>query len=502
MQTPLKITFSDLPKTLPAKGTLVLTVGAGGHLGTHGKAIDKKTGGQIGAALKHNPRYKAGQGETLTIQAPHGLKVSRIVLLGLGKLEKDTSHDLQVIGAAIANATLNTGDTQALVLVEDDKIKPEHVANMAGGMQLRSWRFDKYRTTLKADQKPSLKSVTFASAKSAAVKKEYKAVEAVVEGMLFARFMGFEPPNVMYPDTAAKTCTQLRKLGVKVTVLNDKQLKKQGWGCLLAVGQGSAKPARVVVMEYYGARSKKTAPLALVGKGVTYDTGGYSLKPAAGQIAKSMKYDMMGAAVVTGTIRALAQRKARVNVVGVVGFVENMISGNAYRPWDVVKSLSGQSVEILNTDAEGRLVLADCLTYAQKKLGATDVINLATLTGAISVALGESYAGLFCNNDGFASHLTAAGTASGDKLWRMPLGAEFNKELDTIIADMKHIGDGNAGSTTAACFLERFINKGTKWAHLDIAGVSDLNNHPLNGPRGATGFGVRLLNQFIADNHE
>ncbi|MGE3769886.1 MAG: leucyl aminopeptidase [Bdellovibrionales bacterium] len=503
MPTPLKISFNDIPKTLTGKGSLVITVGASGQLGTVAKALDKKTGGQITTALKVNPRYKGNQGETLVIHAPHGQKFSRIILLGLGKLEKDTSHDLQVIGASAYNAVANTGDTHALIIIDDaKKLDPEQIANLAGGMQLRGYRFDKYRTTLKAEQKPSLTTVAIASAKSAAVKKAYKDVAAVVDGLLFTRNMGFEPPNIMYPKTAAQTVAQLRKVGVKVEIIDDKKLKKMGFGCLLAVAQGSDKPARVVVMQYNGAKNKKAKPLALVGKGVTYDTGGYSLKPAAGQIAKSMKYDMMGASVVTGTIRALAMRKAKVNVVGVVGFVENMISGNAYRPWDVVKSLSGQSVEILNTDAEGRLVLCDCLTYVQNRFKPEEVINLATLTGAISVALGEHYAGMFSNDDGISTRLTKAGKSSGDRLWRLPLGPEYNKELDTAIADMKHIGDGNAGSTTAACFLERFIQKGVKWAHLDIAGVSDLNNHPLNGPKGATGFGVRLLNQYVVDNYE
>jgi leucyl aminopeptidase len=307
---------------------------------------------------------------------------------------------------------------------------------------------------------------------------------------------------VIYPQTLAAACLELKKLGVKVEVLDEKQIKRLGMGALFGVAQGSVRPPRVVAMSWLGNPSAKDKrPACFVGKGVTFDTGGISLKPAAGM--EDMKYDMAGAGAVIGALKALAGRKAKANVVGVVGLVENMPDGGAQRPSDIVTTMSGQTVEVLNTDAEGRLVLADAMWYVQEKFDPRCVIDLATLTGAIVVALGHEYAGLFSNNDTLADQLQKAGTAADEKLWRFPLGEAYDKDIDSGVADMKNIGDGRgAGSITAAQFLQRFIKKGMPWAHLDIAGMAWAHKERAITPKGASGFGVRLLDRFIAETIE
>jgi len=333
----------------------------------------------------------------------------------------------------------------------------------------------------------------------AAAKKAFAPLEGVAEGIFRTRDVVSEPANVIYPKTFAAEARKLEKLGVKVTVLGIREMTKLGMGSLLGVGQGSARESQLVVMEWNGGKAKE-APLAICGKGVTFDTGGISIKPAAGM--EDMKWDMGGAGVVLGLMEALARRKAKANVVGFCGLVENMPDGNAQRPGDIVKSMSGQTIEVLNTDAEGRLVLADLLWYAQETYKPRLVIDLATLTGAIMIALGTFHAGLFSNDDELSSRLTAAGKVVGEPLWRMPLGEEYDRMIDSDAADMKNIGNRYGGSITAAQFIQRFVKKGTPWAHLDIAGVTWADKAKPTVPKGATAFGVRLLERFVAEHYE
>jgi leucyl aminopeptidase len=323
---------------------------------------------------------------------------------------------------------------------------------------------------------------------------------AVAEGVALTKELVTEPANIIYPESFVARCQHLKELGVEISVLDDKDMATLGMGALLGVAQGSRRPARLLVMTWDGTGGAQERPVALVGKGVTFDTGGISIKPAAGM--EDMKWDMGGAGAVAGAMKALAGRKAKAYVVGVCGLVENMPDGNAQRPGDIVTSMSGQTIEVLNTDAEGRLVLCDALHWVQEKYNPEYVVDLATLTGAIIVSLGSEYAGLFSNSDELADKLTAAGKASGDPLWRFPLSKAYDKMIDSPIADMKNIGGKGAGSITAAQFLGRFIKDGVKWAHLDIAGTVWADKAGPVWDKGATGFGVRLLDRFVADNFE
>ncbi len=507
MKTDLKITFTDLPAAarLAANTAIVLTVGEKGALGELGRALDKATGGQIAGALKASPRYKGDAGETLVIPAPHGLKASRLVLLGLGKADKlDATDAQQRLGAAAYKVLGFTGDTAAQLLLDAPKgytLSPSLAAYAAGGMVQKSARFDRYLTKEPADKKPTLKNLTIATGKSADARRAYKDVEAIVGGILLTREMGNEPPNVLYPATAAAIVKErLTPLGVKVEVLDEKQAAKLGMNLLLAVGRGSATPPRVVVMSYTGGNAK-TPPLALIGKGVTFDTGGVSLKPGDAMI--DMKFDMCGAGAVVGGIYALAARKAKVNVVGVVGFVENHIDGNAFRVDDIVTSMSGQTVEIKNTDAEGRLILGDLLTYAQQRFKPKAMLNFATLTGAVLVALGHEFAGIMGRDQKLIDQIMAAGRSSGDKTWPLPLDEAFDAHINTPVADMKNMGKGRlAGSIIGGTFLARFVDKALPWVHVDLAGMAWLDGEYVLGDTGATGYGVRLINDLVTQNFE
>ena len=370
--------------------------------------------------------------------------------------------------------------------------------SLAEGAKLGRYRFDKYFTRQKIDEKPTLKELTVQVAGAATARKGFKPRDAVADGVYLTRDVVSEPPNVIYPATLAETCRTLEDLGVEVTILNEKKMTKLGMGALLGVGQGSARESFLVTMRWNGGR-KNEAPVAFVGKGVTFDTGGISLKPGPGM--EEMKWDMGGSGTVIGLVKALAGRKARVNAVGVVGLVENMPDGNAQRPGDVVTSMSGQTIEIHNTDAEGRLVLADALWYTQEEFKPQAVIDLATLTGAMIVALGHEYAGVFSNDDALADQLVEAGKATGEGVWRLPLGDAYDKLLTSDCADMKNIGGRAAGSITAAQFLKRFV-KDAPWAHLDIAGMAWSSKDKPTAPKGATGYGVRLLDRFMADGYE
>ncbi len=506
----LKISFTEhTTQTQNAKGkssadSLVVFIYDGGKSSPSATVLDKQVDGAIKTALASG-KFIGKKGQALSIIAPKGLKLARLVLLGAGK-EKD--FDLlaaQSIGGTLTAHLNSNGAKKAHVLVDfpaGSKIHADSIAaNMAFGAILRSYTFDKYYTKKKPEEKHTLAEIEFSVKNAKGAEKSYDVLEKMINGIFFTRDLVSEPPNIIYPDSLAKKCKQLTALGVTVEVLDVAHMQKLGMGALLGVGQGSAKDSRLVVMQWKGG-NKSEAPLAFVGKGVTFDTGGISIKPAANM--HEMKYDMAGAGAVIGLIKTLAGRKAKVNAVGVVGLVENMPDGNAQRPGDVVTSMSGQTIEVLNTDAEGRLVLSDALWYTQERFNPSLIIDLATLTGAIVVALGTSRAGLFSNNDKLAEHLSEAGKKSGEEVWRLPLADVYDKQINSDIADMQNIGkDREAGSITAAQFLQRFIkDEKTPWAHLDIAGVAWAHKDMDVTPKGATAFGIRLLNQLILDYYE
>jgi leucyl aminopeptidase len=498
----MQISFAALGSIGP--GALVLSVQEGGELSSQAARYDEMTSGALKRAIEVS-RFKGQGGQSIEVLAPAGVKSSRIILAGVGKGEKFDGNVAERLAATISGRLLASGEemlTFALDLPKRAKVSDAEMAvHLATGAYLRSYRFDHYRK-LGEEERQTLKNVVIATKSAPAARKLWDDADAVNEGIFVARDLVNEPPNVLYPDEAAKRALQLKKLGVKVEVFDVPAMKKLGMNALLGVGQGSTHDSRMVVMQWNGAKKgkKDDGPLAFIGKGVCFDSGGLSLKTGAGMMG--MKGDMAGAAAVVGVMHALAKRKARVNAVGLIGLVENMPDGNAQRPNDIVKTMSGQTIEILNTDAEGRLVLADVLWYAQSRFKPRFMINLATLTGAILVALGTEHAGLFSNNDELSQRLSKAGIKEGELVWRLPLGDAYDKLVKSKIADMKNIGGPNAGSITAAQILQRFVNK-VPWAHLDIAGVAwqDGEQRPLT-PSWGTGWGVRLLNRLVVDNYE
>ncbi len=438
-------------------------------------------------------RFTGEAGATFESFADEGGKVLRIVLLGTGT---GSDADLERAGGALTARLLTSGAAHAAVEFVGGA-SGEGAARLALGALLRGWRIDTYRTRQPEKAKPTLATVTIVSADAGAAWDRHAAVAA---GVALTRELVSEPANIIYPESFVARCQHLAELGVKITVLDRPAMEALGMGALLGVAQGSVRDARMLALEWDGTNGAAEKPLVFVGKGVTFDTGGISIKPAAGM--EDMKWDMGGAGAVAGAIKALAGRKAKAHVVGICGLVENMPDGNAQRPGDIVTSMSGQTIEVINTDAEGRLVLCDALTWAQKTYAPDTVVDLATLTGAILVSLGDQYAGLFSNDDGLSDDLTAAGKASGEPLWRFPLSDAYNKLIDSPIADMKNIGGRYAGSITAAQFIKRFIDDGVKWAHLDIAGMVWSDKPGATFDKGATGYGVRLLDQFVADKFE
>ncbi|MCF3945179.1 leucyl aminopeptidase [Acidiphilium sp. AL] len=493
---------------LPKSGALALLLGEGAALTGLAAELDAALKGGLARALAA-AAFKGKRDQSAVLLAP-GAGLDRVVAVGLGKLDELTAHHAETAGAKAAAALQK--DEQASIAA--DGLDAAMLAHAGLGARLRSYRFDKYRTTLKEDAKPKLKRVTILAGDAAAARTAYIPLAAVASGVELTRDLVSEPANILSPEEMADRAKALKSLGVAVEVFDRRDMEKLGFGALLGVAQGSENEPRMVVMQWLGATpaeehgksGKKAAkpapkePVVFVGKGVTFDTGGISIKPAAGM--EDMKWDMAGAGTVIGLMAALAGRKARVDAVGLVGLVENMPSGNAQRPGDVVTSYSGQTIEVLNTDAEGRLVLADVLWYAQKRFAPRFMVDLATLTGAIIVALGHENAGLFANDDVLAERLIAAGKATGEDVWRMPLGEAYDKLIDCEIADMKNIGNGRAGgSITAAQFLKRFVN-GKPWAHLDIAGMAWGTKEGALAPKGATGFGVRLLDRLVAEHYE
>lgn len=493
----MKINFAGA--ALPKSGVLVVLAEEGGKLLASGNLADKRGNGHLSKAIKA-AKFEGKRDSTLDCLAPGG-GFDRILIVGLGSADSLGEKEVELLGGVIAGALQAAKAKAASIAVElpaKSKLKPEAAAALiASGASLRVYNFDGYKTK-KPEKNGVIDELTILSSEASKAKKSFEPLGAVREGVHLARDLVNEPANILFPIEFAARAKALSKSGVEVEILNAAQMKKLGMGALLGVAQGSPHEARLVVMKWNGGK-KGDKPVAFVGKGVTFDTGGVSIKPAAGM--EDMKGDMGGAACVTGLMLALAKRKAKVNAIGAIGIVENAIDGKAQRPGDVVKSMSGQTIAVLNTDAEGRLVLADVLWYVQNRFKPKFMVNLATLTGAILVALGKEHAGLFSNNDELASRLSDAGNITGEKVWRMPLTAEYDKLIDHDVADMKNIGGRNAGSITAAQFLQRFVNK-VPWAHLDVAGTAmDSIKSPIN-QSWASGWGVRLLNRLVAEHYE
>lgn len=454
----------------------------------------------IAAAKQSRFHGRAGDVFETFVEGASADAAQRIVLLGVGGADR-TALTLEKAGASLTAKYLTSG-VAAIHIAADQSLASLNDADLTSlltGAYLRSWRMDQYHTTKAAEALPSLETLSLLGGGSDLAANWEEAL-AIAEGVFLTRELVAEPANIIYPESFVARCQHLTDLGVEITVLGDDEMRELGMGALLGVSQGSAKPARLLVMRWKGAENKGGKPVVFVGKGVTFDTGGISIKPAAGM--EAMKWDMGGAGAVAGAMKALAGRKAKADVIGICGLVENMPDGNAQRPGDVVTTMSGQTVEVINTDAEGRLVLCDALHWAQEEYSPEYIVNLATLTGAMIIALGHDHGGLFSNDDGLSEMLTSAGETAGDPLWRMPMGASYDKLIDSPIADIKNVGPRQAGSITAAQFLKRFIKPGVKWAHLDIAGMvwADKPGHAWD--KGATGYGARLLDRFVAANFE
>ncbi len=422
--------------------------------------------------------------------------IRRLIVVGTG-VGTSPIEAAEKVGGTAASKLQTSGEKTVVVDLTGLGYDAEAAARVALGAALRSWRYDRYRTKLKDNQKPTLDEIVIVGGDAGSAKAYEQRWAPVVEGVSLTRELVTEPANIIYPETfVERVRASIKDSGLEVEVLDRAAMEKLGMGALLGVAQGSVREARLLILKWNGG-GKGAQPTAFVGKGVTFDTGGISIKPAAGM--EAMKWDMGGAGAVAGAMKALALRKAKANIVGICGLVENMPGGNAQRPGDVVTTMSGQTVEVINTDAEGRLVLADAVTYVQRDFKPSTIIDLATLTGAILISLGHEWAGLFSNNDELAGRLQSAGEESGDKLWRMPLAEPFDRLIDSPIADMKNVGPREGGSITAAQFIQRFIENGVKWAHIDMAGKAWSDKASSTYEKGATGFGVRLLDQYVAD---
>src|SRR5438270_2847005 len=420
----------------------------------------------------------------------------RLLIVGTGA-GTPAQEAAEKLGGTAAARLLTSGETRAVIDVSGLGFDADSAARVGLAAALRSWRYDRYRTKLKDKQKPTLTEVTVVGGAEGAGKRYEDRWQPVVEGVSLTRELVTEPANIIYPESfVERVSASLEGTGIEIDVLDRPAMEKLGMGALLGVAQGSIRQTRLLVLKWNGG-GNSGQPTAFVGKGVTFDTGGISIKPAQGM--EAMKWDMGGAGAVVGAFKALALRKATANIVGICGLVENMPGGNAQRPGDVVTTMSGQTVEVINTDAEGRLVLADAVTYVQRNFKPTTIIVLATLTGAILVSLGHEWAGLFSNDEDLAAKLQHAADESCDKLWRMPLAEPFDRLIDSPIADMKNVGPREGGSITAAQFIQRFVDEGVKWAHIDMAGKAWSDKAGSTYEKGATGFGVRLLDQYVED---
>jgi leucyl aminopeptidase len=479
-----------------ATDVLAVLVGEGRTLAGNGPALDAAAAGALGKAMTAS-RFTGAENSTLVVAAPAGVEAATVLLVGAGKDDLGETGVETAAGAAYHAVKLSGAETLTL---DFGHLTPEQSARAGFAVRLAAYMFNKYRTTLKPEKIASITTVRIVTSDLRATEAAYEPMSAVADAVIFARDLVAEPANVLYPAEFAKRIKALESLGLKVEILGEAEMEKLGMWTLLGVGQGSRRESQLAVIQWNGGEPGGQ-PLAFVGKGVCFDTGGISIKPADGM--EDMKWDMGGAAAVAGLMMALAGRKAKVNAVGVLGLVENMPDGNAQRPGDVVISMSGQSVEVINTDAEGRLVLADALWYTQERFKPKFMIDLATLTGAAIVALGLDFAPLYSNDESVAAPILDAAAKVGENFWRMPLPKQYEKHIDSAIADVKNTGNGRAGgSITAALFLQRFVN-GTPWAHLDIAPTAWVNKSTINTvPDGAVGFGVRTLDRMVADSYE
>lgn len=482
--------------------TLCFFINENCELSNNGMLVDKKFNGIISKSIKSFDNFNGKFSETKLLTASSkNDKIHKIYIIGIGKPEELNDSKVTLLGGHVANAIKSSRSKDISIDTTNLTSEDNPAALIALGANLGLYKFDKYQTKLKDTEKFVHEELNIFTNDIDAANESFIEQSAIQKGIYEARDVISEPGNVLYPQSYAEIIKEkLEPLGVEVEILSESEMRNLGMGALLGVGQGSSKESKLVIMKYTGA-DESDQPVAFVGKGVTFDTGGISLKPSRNM--GDMKYDMSGSASVFGTMLTLAAREAKVNAVGVVGLVENMPGGNAQRPGDIVKTMSGQTVEVLDTDAEGRLVLADALWYTQDKFNPKFIIDLATLTGAVVIALADQYAGLFSNDDKLSKELLAAGDKSGEKLWRLPLCSEFDNMLKSDVADMANLGVplGHASSSTAGQFLQRFVNK-KPWAHLDIAGVANMNKPKPLSPKGAVGFGVRLLNKFIKENYE
>jgi leucyl aminopeptidase len=495
MAAKLEISFAP---SAAIKGGLALTLKEAAS-GLPAAAAELDPAGTFSKAAA-TAQFKAKAMSVLDMLAPAGSPLDRLIVIGAGKAADLSAHDwLRLGGTAAANLKKAEAAT-VFVDAEGLDVTPKAVCDFATGMMLRNYTFDNYKTKKKDDDEgAAVIKVTIVTAHAEAAKALFESDgKAVTEGVLLARTMVNLPPNVLGPIEFADHAKALEKLGVEVEILTEVEMKALGMGALLGVAQGSVRPPRLAVMQWKGGKADDQ-PIAFIGKGVVFDTGGISIKPAAGM--EDMKGDMGGAAAVIGLMHTLAARKAKVNVVGILGLVENMPDGNAQRPGDIVTSMSGQTIEVINTDAEGRLVLCDALWYCNDRFKPAFMINLATLTGAILVALANLHAGLFSNDDDLAEQLLKAGLTTNERLWRMPLSKDYDKMIDSRFADMKNTGGRLGGSITAAQFLKRFVGD-TPWAHLDIAGTAMDSPKDEISQSWASGFGVRLLDQLVRDGYE
>ena len=478
----------DLMSLQEAEGRVAVCVTPDGKLDQGARRANRLTKGAVARLVASKAFEKAKSGQVKTLAWPVGMAAEALDVLVLPN--RPTAIEARKAGAALAKVK----GKAALTVVAGSRPRAEELAM---GIALRDYRFEAHKTA--PEDQEDLGTVTIQSTRHEAAGEAASALLAVAEGVAMTRDLVNEPANVLTTTTFADRLSEMSDLGLKVEVLEEKDLEKLGMHMMLSVGQGSVSPSKVVVMQWMGG-AKDDAPLALVGKGVVFDTGGISLKPAGGM--EDMTMDMGGAGVVAGTMRALALRKAKANVVGLVGLVENMPSGNATRPGDVVTSMKGDTVEVINTDAEGRLVLGDVMWYAQDRFKPAGMIDLATLTGAIIIGLGHENAGVFSNNDDLCKGFLKAAEAEGEGAWRMPLGEAYDKQLKSRIADMKNVGGRPAGSITAAQFLQRFVKDDCPWIHLDIAGVASVKAETTYAPTGATGWGVMALSRLVQDRFE
>lgn len=492
-------------KRSPAEaGAIAVFVPQSGQWPGVADALNRTSGGQLQRACR-TTRFSAAVAEVCDVLAPSGITASRVLIVGLGEPRQAGAAEFERIGGTLCAHLLCSGETTLTVEttgLEGTALEPAAIAaRIAFGARLRAYRFDRYRTAESELSKPTLAKVSVVTRLVSACQSKFNRLEAVAAGVFMARDLVSEPGNVLFPKAFTARIQTLTANGVRVQVLGEKKLKQLGFGALLGVSQGSAHEPQVVICEYDGTRAKRPRPpIVLAGKGVTFDSGGISIKPSAG--LETLKQDMGGAASVVGVIKTLAMRKARCHVVGICGLVENMPSGSAQRPGDVVTSLSGKTIEVINTDAEGRLVLCDIMWYAQERYRPKVVIDMATLTGAIVIALGQEFAGLFCNDTQLATQLIRAGSDTGDRLWQYPMGAAYDKHLASLIADMKNLGPNEGRSIIAAHFIKRFVQDDVAWAHVDFGGMVWSEEDTALSPKGATGFGVRLLDQLIATHYE